>query len=81
MPACGSPLMTACTTAVKLQTNADATTITVLAMGYNDTPGASILAGQGLAAVPEPASSAALLALGAAGLVAYRQRKKLQRAV
>ena len=30
-------------------------------------------------AVPEP-STVALLALGAAGLVAYRQRKKIQRA-
>ncbi|MBS0632365.1 MAG: PEP-CTERM sorting domain-containing protein [Verrucomicrobia bacterium] len=66
---------------IKLQTNADASQWTILSGAYNSVAGESILAGQGAVAVPEPATSAALLALGAAGLVAYRQRKKLRRAV
>ncbi len=65
---------------VKLQTNGNASEWTILSGAYNSVAGESILAGQGPTAVPEPATSAALLALGAAGLVAYRQRKKLRRA-
>ncbi|MBS0632363.1 MAG: PEP-CTERM sorting domain-containing protein, partial [Verrucomicrobia bacterium] len=65
---------------IKLQTNVDASQLTVLAFGYNDVDGGAISAGQGPTPVPEPATSAALLALGAAGLVAYRQRKQLRRA-
>ncbi len=69
---------------LQVNTNADASEVTLLGFGYNQTPGASILAGEGTeyvpVAVPEPISSAALLALGAAGLVAYRRRKHLQRA-
>lgn len=63
---------------IKVQTNGNASTITVLAAAFEATAGQSITAGA--SAVPEPATSAALLALGAAGLVAYRQRKKIQRA-
>ena len=66
---------------VKLQTNGNASQWAILGGAYNSVVGESILAGQGpTTPVPEPATSAALLALGAAGLVAYRQRKKLQRA-
>lgn len=69
---------------LEVNTNVDASQITVVGFGYNLTPGASILTGQGTeyssTPVPEPATSAALLALGAAGLAAYRQRKKLSRA-
>lgn len=65
---------------LKVSTNADASSITLLAMGYNDAVGETLGSGEGLVPVPEPATSAALLALGAAGLVAYRQRKKLRRA-
>ncbi|MBS0632366.1 MAG: PEP-CTERM sorting domain-containing protein [Verrucomicrobia bacterium] len=65
---------------IKLQTNSDASQWTILSGAYNSVANQSILAGQAATPVPEPATSAALLALGAAGLVAYRQRKKLQRA-
>lgn len=65
---------------VKVTTNADASTLTFNAMGFNTVAGEGITAGQGLTPVPEPATSTVLLALGAAGLVAYRQRKKIQRA-
>jgi len=69
---------------LKISINADASTITLLAFGYNKTPNAGLLTGQtsgeAPTPVPEPATSAALLALGAAGLVAYRQRKQLRRA-
>jgi len=47
-------------------------TITLNAFGYDDTPGESEIAG----AVPEP-SSIELLALGAAGIAAYRRRRKI----
>ncbi|MEM8956040.1 MAG: PEP-CTERM sorting domain-containing protein [Verrucomicrobiota bacterium] len=43
--------------------------LTVISGAYNDTPGASILVGQ----VPEP-SGVLLLAVGAAGLMAWRRR-------
>ncbi len=65
---------------IKVQTNSNASTITVLAAAYNATPGASIAAGE-VAAIPEPANAAALLALGAAGLAAYRRNRKIERAV
>jgi hypothetical protein len=42
--------------------------------------GGAIQAGQTSATVPEPASSAVLLAAGAAGLALYRQRKNIRRA-
>ncbi len=61
----------------KITTNADASSLTLLAIGFNTVPGAGILAGS--AVVPEPASSAALLGLGAAGLAIYRKRKQLRR--
>lgn len=48
-------------------------TITLSAFGYDDTPGESGIAG---GAVPEP-SSIELLALGAAGIAAYRRRRKI----
>ncbi|MBS0632364.1 MAG: PEP-CTERM sorting domain-containing protein [Verrucomicrobia bacterium] len=66
---------------LKVATNADATSITLLAMGYNDAVDGPISAGEGLSSVPEPATSATLLALGAAGLVAYRRRKHFRRSV
>jgi hypothetical protein len=47
-------------------------TITLNAFGYDDTPGESEIAGP----VPEP-SSIELLALGAAGIAAYRRRRKI----
>lgn len=51
----------------------DASSVTLNGYGYNDVAGASINAGDG--AVPEP-SSFALFALGAAGVLALRQRRK-----
>ena len=42
---------------------------------YNTTPGAAISVGQVPQAVPEP-SSMALLGLGAAGVAAWRARRK-----
>lgn len=67
---------------LKLAVNGDASQISLLAFGYNQTAGASITAGEGLtAAVPEPASAAALLAAGAGGLAIYRRRKQIVRAV
>lgn len=65
---------------VEVNTNADASVITVDAFGYNHTAGAPSIAGDGLAPVPEPAASAALLAAGAAGVALYRQRKGKARA-
>lgn len=60
-----------------ITTNSDASTVTLNAIGFNAAPNQPIFAGQTV--VPEP-STVALLALGAAGLVAYRQRKKIARA-
>lgn len=64
---------------VKLTTTNGGHDITIVSLSSASSPGVAIPAG-GVSAIPEPASSAALLALGAAGLVAYRQRKKIQRA-
>jgi hypothetical protein len=50
--------------------------IQLLGFAYETTPNASILAG--VTAVPEPVSTT-LLALGAAGLVEYRRRRKQKR--
>jgi hypothetical protein len=61
-------------------TDTNATTITLNSFGMSDVVNGSITAGEGLSAIPEPASSAALLAAGAAGLALYRKRKHLQRA-
>lgn len=66
---------------IKVDTDEDAMTVTVEAFGYNQTPFAASFAGDGLPSpVPEPASEAALLAAGAAGLALYRQRKGKARA-
>ena len=65
---------------LKLGVNADGSQVSVLAFGYNQTAGTSIAIGEGLAAVPEPANVAALLAAGAAGLAVYRRRKQIVRA-
>lgn len=62
---------------VELTTTADLTQVTIDAFGYNKTPLGAIKAGEG---IPEPASAAALLAAGAAGLALYRQRKNRRRA-
>jgi hypothetical protein len=52
-------------------------TLTALSWAYNTTPGAAILAGGG--EVPEPGTaSMALLAGGAAGLLAWRRRRRNQ---
>lgn len=64
---------------LKFTVNADATQVTLDAMAYNDIAGEAILAGQ-ISAIPEPATSAVLLGLGAAGLAAYRRRKHIERA-
>jgi hypothetical protein len=65
---------------LKFTTNTDGSSVTLDAMGYDTVAGQGITAGEGqAAAVPEPASSALLLACGAAGLAAYRRRKKIQR--
>jgi hypothetical protein len=53
--------------------NPDPNSITVMDWAYNDTPGASILAGD-MGAVPEP--SRALLALAGAGAAFLRRRRK-----
>ena len=58
----------------------NATHITLNSFGISDVVNGSITAGQGVGAIPEPASSATLLAAGAAGLALYRKRKHLQRA-
>jgi hypothetical protein len=51
-------------------------TLTALSWAYNTTPGAAILAGDS-GAVPEPGTaSMALLATGAAGLLAWRRRRR-----
>jgi len=63
----------------KITTSDHGAVVTLDAIGFNNVPGEAIAAGQTVA-VPEPAASAALLALGAAGLAAYRQRKKIARA-
>lgn len=63
---------------VEVTTNSDTSVITLVRAGYNATAGAAALVGSP-AAVPEPATSAALLALGAAGLAAYRQRRSRRR--
>ena len=49
--------------------------ITVEGWAYNTVPGQGLLAGTNTAVVPEP-SSLALLAAGAAGVVAFRARKR-----
>lgn len=49
-------------------------TFTITEAYYDNTPGASIVVGNA-SAVPEPASSAALLGLGAAGIAAWRRRR------
>ena len=64
---------------LKFSVNADASTVTLLAIAYNDVAGEGITAGQ-ISSIPEPATSAALLGLGAAGLAAYRRRKHIERA-
>ncbi len=60
--------------------DSNATHITLNSFGISDVVNGSITAGEGLTAIPEPASSAALLAAGAAGVALYRKRKHLQRA-
>ncbi len=65
---------------LKLAVNGDGSEISLLAFGYNQTAGTTITAGEGLTPVPEPASAAALLAAGAAGLAIYRRRKQIVRA-
>jgi len=64
---------------LKFSVNADASAVTLLAIAYNDAAGGGITAGQ-ISSIPEPATSAALLGLGAAGLAAYRRRKQIARA-
>lgn len=61
---------------IEFDTNADASQITIDALGYNPAPGTAAIMGAGLAApVPEPANVALLLAAGAAGVTAYRRSK------
>ena len=62
----------------KVTTNADASSLTLLALGFNTSPGGGIFAGSDV--IPEPASTAALLGLGATGLALYRKRKNFRRA-
>jgi MYXO-CTERM domain-containing protein len=50
-------------------------TLTAIDWAYNDTPGASILTGQGIPA-PTPEPSRALLALAGLGAMALRRRRK-----
>lgn len=56
----------------------NAVTATAIDWAYNDVAGASILAGEGVpSAAPEPSTtSMALLAAGAAGVLAWRKRRK-----
>jgi len=60
--------------------NANASSVTIDSFAYDTVAGQPITAGETGSGIPEPATSAALLALGSAGLVAYRQRRKLRRA-
>ena len=64
---------------LKMTVAANATSITLNQIAYNDVAGEGITAGQ-TSNIPEPATSAALLGLGAAGLAAYRRRKHIARA-
>lgn len=61
---------------VKLVTSNNGATLTINSLYSNPIPGASIDAGT----IPEPASSAALLGMGAAALAAYRRRRDIRRA-
>lgn len=61
---------------VKLTTTNGGMNLTINSLYSSPVPGQAVPAG----AIPEPASSAALLGLGAAALVAYRRRRDIQRA-
>ena len=63
---------------VELTTTNGGADITLDTLDLNPIPDESIGAGQ--AAIPEPGSTALLLAAGAAGLAIYRRRKNIQRA-
>ncbi len=59
---------------LRIDIGASATTRTIMEVGYNNTPGESILVGQTV--VPEPSTVVmGLLAGGAAGVIAWRRKK------
>lgn len=59
--------------------NAAAQSLTLLGFAYDDTIGATILAGD-IGVIPEPANAGLLLTLGATGVVAMRRQRKQQTA-
>lgn len=61
---------------IRLSYSSGFTNLTIVDWAYNDAPGGSILAGQTVGAIPEPASVAVgLLAAGAVGLRFLRRRR------
>ena len=65
---------------INIDTATDGGTVTITEWAYNNTPNGSILVGQTedeeVATTPEPSSSLALLAFGAAGVYRWRKNRK-----
>ncbi len=60
---------------LRIDVGADPTIRTIMEVGYNNTPGQSILVGQTV--VPEPSTVVmGMLATGATGVLAWRRRKR-----